>query len=56
MSECEVECIDLDFEQGFQLDLERLAAAIRRLDRAYPSRPRIRARPSPAADSGVGAL
>jgi aspartate/methionine/tyrosine aminotransferase len=26
---CEVECIDLAFENGFQLDLDRLAAAIR---------------------------
>ena len=26
---CEVECIDLAFESGFQLDLDRLAAAIR---------------------------
>lgn len=26
---CQVECIDLAFEQGFQLDLDRLAAAIR---------------------------
>jgi aspartate/methionine/tyrosine aminotransferase len=26
---CEVDCLDLTFEQGFQLDLERLAAMIR---------------------------
>lgn len=26
---CEVSCIDLNFEQGFQLDLDKLAAAIR---------------------------